>query len=175
MSETAEPVQILLPSGLLSRMDSWLAMAGMRLYRVPVKGDLPTYLIGVDVAAYTDPAPDGRVASHHRGRGVRRGGHTPGRGPTRDKQVEAEAKESRHGLTTSAPGRTDRPGHPSRTTTMTWTASWHASPAPAGRYGKEEDCGSGGLVASRRSCFGDLDRPRRAITRDARRSGPRRR
>ena len=55
----SEPIQVIMPAEIRSRMTNWLATAGMRLYRVPVKDDVPTYMVGVDMSQYREPRPDG--------------------------------------------------------------------------------------------------------------------
>lgn len=54
-----------MPAEIQSRMANWLATAGMRLYRVPLKDDdVPTYMVGVDMSEYGQPGPHGLWPVH---------------------------------------------------------------------------------------------------------------
>ncbi|MFI9845060.1 hypothetical protein ACIHFD_49135 [Nonomuraea sp. NPDC051941] len=53
MSATPIPdeqvVQVLMPAGLLARLELWLATTGMRLHRAPINDETPTFMVGADL------------------------------------------------------------------------------------------------------------------------------
>lgn len=55
--EPHEPVQVLMPAGILDRLPRVLATIGLRLYRLPTK-DGPTLMIAADIAEFLDREPD---------------------------------------------------------------------------------------------------------------------